>query len=209
MNLVHFISDLREKGSVTVAGRITSFDESDLQQSLTALHLIYEQDTLHMPFRAPGFCAEAALWAAAYLYRAVQVALMRDLDNETVENLLAPYPGKITPEAVYSADLALRHLPALMMLARGLAPGDVLVQRLQQTAREWPFSTAGMDVAGEGETVISVILEHPSLKNAYIDRIIEARDAKRINHPAITEGVREALGQHAGLLWPEKEFTGL
>lgn len=203
MKLADFLRDLLEKGKVTVAGQIGSFGDDDLRAAETALRRYYDEDALDMPGVAPAFLPEAALWGARYFYHAVQLAVLRDLGEEVVRQYLRDYPGPRTPEAVYSVDLTFRYLPDLLRLARGLAPGDVLVAALQRTALDWPFSSVGGDTAGN--VIPGVILEHPSLRTAYVDRIIREKDAGRLTGPGLPEHVRAALGGHAAHWWPEFE----
>lgn len=148
----------------------------------------------------PLFHGEAALWAANYLYRSVQLVMLRNLDEAAVQGLLMPFPGTVSPEAVLSVDLSFRYLPNLLVLAKGLAPEDVLVKRLQETALQWPFSSVGMNV--EGAMELEVIMSNACLRRAYIDRIIEAKDEKRCNNSLVNEYLKEALGDHSAILWP-------
>ncbi len=200
MKLAAFIEDLLEKGKVTVAGQIGDFTEEDLHASEALLSQYYQEDALEMPGTAPEFSPEAALWAARYLYYAVQLAALRDLGEEAVEQYLQDYAGPLTPAAIYSVDLTFRYLPDLLHLAKGMAPGDVLVAKLKKTVSRWPFSSVGTESADEAE--LALILGHPSLQAAYVDRIIREKDAARTGHPQITELIRQALGEYAGALWP-------
>jgi hypothetical protein len=203
MKLADFLRDLLERGKVTVAGQIGSFGDDDLRAAETLLRHYYQEDVLEMPGTAPAFLPEAALWGARYFYHAVQLAVLRDLGEEVVRGYLQDYAGPRTPEAVYSVDLTLRYLPDLLRLAKGLAPGDVLVAALQRTALDWPFSSVGSGAAGG--VASGVILAHPSLRIAYVDRIIREKDANRLTGPEVPEHVRAALGQHAAGWWPEFE----
>jgi hypothetical protein len=200
MKLTAFIGDLLEKGKVTVAGQIGAFTEEDLGASEALLRQYYQEDVLEMPGTAPEFSAEAALWGSRYLYYAVQLAALRDLGEDVVEQYLQDFAGPLTPAAIYSIDLTFRYLPDLLHLAKGMAPGDVLVAKLKKTALRWPFSSVGTEAVGEAD--LDVILGHCSLQAAYVDRIIREKDAARTGHPQITELVRQALGPYAGALWP-------
>lgn len=201
MQLSNFIEDLVTKGVVTVSSEAAPFDEQDLQQAQTALLQYYANDSLNMPGTAPAFHADAAIWAANYLYRAVQLTLLRNLDENAVRALLTPFNGEITAAAVYSADLSLRYLPTVLELAKGLSPDDVLVVLLKQTTKDWPYSSVGMELGNDSD--INAIMNDASLKYSYIDRIIEARDTNRCNNTQVNDLVAEALGDHAGALWPQ------
>ncbi|MBO9199332.1 MULTISPECIES: hypothetical protein [Niastella] len=56
------------------------------------------------------------IWAAIYLYRAVQLTVLRDLDEDAVTGLLTPFNGDVTPETILSVDISFRHLPNLLEL---------------------------------------------------------------------------------------------
>lgn len=203
MHLTSFIRDLLEKGQVTVAGQLIQFAEEDTQQSIVLLNRYYEEDKLEMPLEAPEFSPEAALWGARYLYHAIQFAMLRDLGEEQVKEHLTDFQGQITPETMYSADLTLRYLPDLLKLAKGLAPDDVLVTSLKHTLSQWPFSSVGLE--GMEESNPDVVLENPSLAYAYIDRIIKSKDLKRAGNEQLAGLIREVLGAHTQLLWPQFE----
>ncbi|MBX0290707.1 hypothetical protein K3G63_09675 [Hymenobacter sp. HSC-4F20] len=202
MTLADFIEELLTRGDVTVTSEPMPPTEEAQPVVLALLQRYHTQDAQQQPYTAPAFDPDAALWAARYLYRAAQLAVVRELDETAVQVWLQDYAGALTPEAVYSADLTLRYLPDLLHLAKGLAPGDALVSHLQTTARQWPLSFVGGDIVGE---VPVAVLAHPSLRAAYVDRIIGARDLRRARQPEVAELVRAALGRYAAELWPEFE----
>ena len=201
MPLAAFLTALLNQGEVTVSAQLSPFSAADQQEALEALQAVYEADQLDLAGPPPAFDPGAALWAAEWVYRAAQLLLLREVDAAEGAQYLPDYPNMITPEAVYSADLVLRYLPDLLRQARGLAPGDFLVQRLQQTAAHWPFSAPGIPL--EGEVRHEAVLRHPTLRRTYIDRLIKARDGRRIRDFQLREEVRTALGEYAEALWPE------
>lgn len=198
--LSEFIQTLWQQGKVTVAGELLPFAKEDVEKAIVYLQQYYEHDILEKSGKAPAFDATAALWAASYLYRAVQLALLRDAGEAAVNELLTPYEDAIVPETVFAVDLSFRYLPDLLGLAKGLAPDDVLVKRLQQTATQWPLSSVGMPV--DVETGIDVVISNDCLRQTYIDRIIETRDIKRSKNELVNEYIRESLGDHHAALWP-------
>ena len=201
MQLSGFIQDLIHHGNVTVATKLLPFSREDIDNSVIALKNFYDNDVLELPGKAPEFNAEAAIWGAIYLYRTIQLIMLRDLADEAVTTHLKSFPATITPEVSYSADLCFRYLPGVLLMAKGLAPDDILVKSIKQTGVDWPFSSINMDL--EFTVDARRILQHTSLKYAYIDRIIEARDIKRVNNHQLVELIHEALGDHAAILWPE------
>ncbi|MFL5730613.1 MAG: hypothetical protein ACJ75J_14090 [Cytophagaceae bacterium] len=204
MLLTSYLRDLLETGSVTVGPQPAPFEEEDLREAAQILRDFYLKDLLNLPGKAPAFSEEAALWAARYLYTATQCIMLRDLSAEEVQTQLRAFGSEITHEAIYSADLCLRHLPVLLHLSKGLAPGDILVKCLMETALLWPFSSVGMKMDGEPEH--EKLLGYASLKYAYADRIILMKDKKRSAYPGINPLIAEALGNYKDELWPEFEL---
>jgi hypothetical protein len=200
VQLTQFIQDIIQHGKVVVEGTVTPFTDEDVQTAVQRLHEHYEQQKRELTGTVPAFDAAAAIWAAGFLYRAVQLVMLRDLGEETVNGLLTPYEGAISPEAILSVDLSFRYLPNLVGLAKGLAPEDALVKRLHEAAVQWPFSSVGMKL--DEELNNDVIMNNTCVRRAYIDRIITARDIKRCNNTQVNEYIQEALGHYGHVLWP-------
>jgi len=201
MLLTTFLHDLLTTGAVTLPSQSTQFEIVDEQAAQVLLHAYYLEDIVDLPHAAPAFEAGAAQWAAQFLYRTVQLILVRELDETAISEQLNDYPGLITSEVMYSIDLSFRYLPDLLRLAKGLAPSDALVARLQVTAQQWPLSFAS------GETPLAeaeaTVLAHPALRQAYVDRIIRAQYRSRANQPHLKPLIQTALGGHAAVLWPD------
>jgi len=71
-----------------------------------------------------------------------------------------------------------------------------------ELAKDWPYSSVGIKL--EGDINDKKILEHPSLRQVYIDRIIEKKDSNRINKG--TESfLLETTGEYLSTFWPEYE----
>ncbi|ACU63246.1 hypothetical protein [Chitinophaga pinensis] len=201
MTLSEFISSLINKGEVRVAHVLQDFDEEEIRLARIHLQQYYTDDINDMPGQAPPYNEKAALWAAAYLYRTIQFLLLRHLEAAELKHYLPPFDGEQTPAAIYSADLCLRYLPDIFLLAKGISPEDPLVKILVVLAAQWPLSAATIpEVSTEG---LSSILEHPSLKSTYIDRIILAKDYEKCQHPLCLPLVVEALGMHIAQFWPQ------
>ena len=193
MDLSNFIASLLSEGKVSVKGQLTLLEVEDLNESGKILHRYYQDDILEMPYTAPGFSEEAAIWGAEYLYKAVQLIVLRDVEEEMINDELKPFSGQLSPGVIYSADLMLRYLPQLFELAKGLAPGDLLVQILKNTARQWPYSSVGIEL--DENVDAKLILEYPSLRYTYIDRIIQANDKQRIKDPLVADYIKEVAGE--------------
>jgi hypothetical protein len=201
MLLTTFLQDLLTSGSITLSGQPAPFEVADLDATESLLKSYHAEDSLDLPHTAPAFEAAAALWAAQYLYYTTVLAVVRELDEVAIAAHLPEFGGEVTPAASYSADLTLRYLPDLLQLAKGLAPADALVARLRHTARQWPLSFVGHEPADDAAEAI--LLGHPALRGAYVDRIIRARDRERAGQPHLKPLVQAALGAYSAELWPD------
>ena len=208
MRLPAFIQYLFTEGKVAVESQIDPISVEELLSTKIILQQFYDEDVLERPATAPEFSEAAALWAATCFYHAVHLTIIRDAGEQIIEDQLKPYQENIDSSAIYSADLVLRSLPQLFELAKGLAPADVLVQKLTYIASQWPFSSVGIEIE-EMSNYHSVILSHESLKIEYVDRIIQQKDEKRISQFGLEKYIYEAVGEHLHTFWPgfKKEQT--
>jgi hypothetical protein len=154
------------------------------------------------PADLPGFDPVAARWGAAMLQRGCALFAHRDLGAEAVAAFAAaPWPSPAAaPSTHYSADLALRHLPELFDLGRGLAPGDPLLEALARLGRELPLSSVG--IAGLGEPDPGALCASRGLLSLYVDRILRCDDASRLADPRVAAAVAQALGDQFRLAPP-------
>lgn len=203
MLLTSFLHDLLNTGSITLTGRPAPFTADDLLAADALLQAYHAEDAQELPQRAPAFDAPAARWAAHYVYYTTLLLLARELDETVMETYLPPFSSQLTPEAVYAVDLTFRYLPDLLHLAKGLAPGDALVARLRATARQWPFSFVGAESGDAEAKAEAPVLVHPTLRLAYIDRIVARQDRGRARQDHLRPLVQAALGAHAATLWPD------
>jgi hypothetical protein len=203
MELSNFIQQLLSQGTVSVQSGIIPFIASDEKETIKILQEYYSQDILEMPGTAPAFDEAAALWAAKYFYTSVQLTVLRDEGEAVVNEKLQAFAETITTDAIYSADLILRYLPTLLQLAKGLSPADVLVKALEQTAADWPFSSTDIEIAGVKNE--DIIFTHPSLTITYTDRLIAAKNSKRIYSEQLQQHILSATGLHLKTFWPQAD----
>lgn len=201
MELSNFILQLLSQGTVSVQAATTSFSEDDKKETIKILQQYYSEDILEMPGAAPAFDEAAALWASMFFYNAVHFTVLRDEEETVVKETLHVFAGPINAGAIYSADLILRYLPALVQLAKGLSPADILVKVLEQTGAEWPFSSTGIEIAVAKNE--AGIFTHPSLAIAYTDRLIAAKDITRTYDDALQQHILSATGLHLKKFWPQ------
>ena len=196
-----FLIDLMQSGQVTVPHEMVNFDYVDSKDTAILLEAYHHSDTLEMPGIAPNFHASAAIWAAKYIFTTIQLLLLRNIDVAEIDLYLKDYDGEKSSEAIYSADLTLRFLPDLLKFGSGLSPADPLIEKLKSTAEKWPFSSVGIEaVTSQADDNIFL---HPSLRIAYIDRIIQKKDLTRLKYANEKNLLKEVLGLHQAKLWPD------
>jgi hypothetical protein len=192
MPLTAFILAIAEGGAVTVPPPAPE-QPDDPRQLTSAIQQIDAAARLDIAGAAPDLAPGVTAWAARMLYRACQFQVYRDVDADDVRRGLAmPCPAKPSPSVCYSADLALRHLPDVWSLARGIAREDPLVEALVAIARAWPLSSVGIPDLGKVD--VSAFIHHPALRRLYADRIIARGDSSRLDHSAVIDAVKEATG---------------
>lgn len=194
---VSFVRALQERGRVQVGATVGSLPDAD-----DAVRELDEAARRELAFDPPALVPEVARWALLLLYRACQALVYRDIEADAVRGwLTVPCPRAPAPDVCYSADLALRFLPDLIALARGVAERDPLVEGLRSVAAAWPLSSVG--VPGLTPSVgAGSFIGHPSLRRLYADRIIDRSDVARLADPAACDAVREAVGAFPELAPP-------
>ena len=201
MELARFYSTLSENGIVTFDNaRRPSLEE--IQEFKRTLDELDAAARLELAFEPPPLSVSAAAWAGVTLYRACQFYAYRDIGADVVLETLSsvcPEPG--SSAVAYSVDLTMQFLPDLVALSRGLAPEDPLVTSLIALARAWPLSSVGIrDLKDIDQTALeTTVLTDVSLKQLYVDRIIERDDLSRLDTPVVRRAVDDALGLHTRL----------
>lgn len=201
VSLPQFLDALFESGQVTVGPLAAALDREEAQAACRLLEQCERDVRADHPGDPPSFHAAAALWGAERFYRAAQLTVFRDAGADVVEAAFADAPPQ-TPAAEqhYAMDLTWRYLPDLLRLARTASQADPLVGALERFAAQWPLSSVGLP----GVTPVSLegVVDHPSLWQAYLDRIVARKDASRLEDPRVKQALREGLGLHAQLAAP-------
>jgi hypothetical protein len=148
----------------------------------------------------PALEVETALAAGRYLYGVCLALADRAMTEEQVLAVCAALPAAPgTVAEVLSADLVLRHLPEIDRMARAMGEDDPLVKGLQMAAARFPLSAVGIPLASEADVDLRLVRRHAGLWRVYVDRVLERQDEARMRDPAVSAGVRDALGLHAAL----------
>jgi hypothetical protein len=204
VQLSEFLTSLFSDGTVNVPRTLSDFLEHDLLESGRLIKKLHQSELFEMPAGMPALHEEAALWAAQYLFRTIQLVLLRDLEADVIEAQLKPYPGEADATAHYSIDLIFRHLGPLFKFSSGISPDDPLVQKLKETAAAWPLSSVGLNILITADT--APILDSPALRSIYLDRIILTKDISRLKTNRTQSALAETVGLHQDLFWPGLEL---
>jgi hypothetical protein len=198
MHLGRFLSSLRSTGRVTVT-RDREVSCGDTASQLIAMDAAMRLDG---PSGLPHLDREAAMWATERLHAACTLFVFRDLGADEVERRLAvPCPSDPSSPATHlSVDLVLHHLPDLMRMVRGMAPGDPLLLRLHDLCREWPLSSVG--VPGVTGHDIAPVWGNDGLRLLYVDRVLSTVDSSRVSDPRVRSAIEAAVGEHRALAHP-------
>lgn len=200
MELSAFIQDLITSGEVSITGSIKSFSEDDIDASAKLLQQLYRDAAMDCPAPVPAYNEATAIAAAKFLYIAVQLTVLREEGEDSIRQHLR-LPVAENADEVFSADLLLQYLPQLFSLAEGLAPSDLLVAKLRQTAEEWPLSSIGIKL--ENPANLDLLLNHSALKQLYVDRIIQHKDKSRTSPQEIKESILSTTGEYSTKFWPD------
>jgi hypothetical protein len=186
--MLEFVRSLLEEGRVRVG------PSPELPGGIDAAVLELDRASRpHMAFAPPTLLSSAARWALVMLYRGSQALVYREIEPAAVHACLSePCPMATSADVCYSVDLALRFLPDLINLARGIARQDPLTEGLMVLAKSWPLSSVGVPDLGELDP--GAFIDHRSLRQLYVDRVIGRADLSRLNDLRTRTAVREALG---------------
>lgn len=200
--LYSFLADLFSQGEVLVAHQLEPFSKADETEALRFLEALHAEEQLNTPKSVIAFDPAAALWAAQFLYRAVQVTLLRALDEHTIRKELKLYPGSITPASICSADLCLRYMGDLFKLTKGLAPGDILLEYFKKIALQWPYSAVGWALLPNKEQLFD-ILKHEGLRLLFLERLLDKKAYSDIKKLQLMPWIHTLTGLYPKELLPE------
>lgn len=196
------IQHLWQEEEVVLYGYLLKVTKSEATETSNFLKEKYEQEALGYPYQAPAFDPGAATWAATLCYKATQLLLYRENEEEDIPALFNKYTGPQTPSAIVSADLCLRFVPDIISELKVIDPGDPLIEILEAILQEWHYSGVSYDL--EIETLdFKTILSDPCLRQLYCDRIIQYKKNKLAKHQDIQAFVLASLGDHASQFWKD------
>jgi hypothetical protein len=159
----------------------------------------HAQAVLDFPGSGIEFHPEAAIWGAILLFRAAFLTSFREIEGSEIAALLqaVPMPDGANPSAHFSADLSLRHWPALYRMARARSEDDPLVKSIHELAGSFPLSSLGMNIGIRSD---SPVLRHAGLRQFFAERALELADHAGLSVPEIADYIRSKLGAYSAIL---------
>ena len=198
MRVAQFLSDLFETGRVSVFIDLPGEIEQDVDERLVTAEKVAAAS---LAGASPGFDLGCARWAAKLFYGACHFLVCRDVNAETIQTFFKQTcPQPHSPQTDYSVDLVFRYLPDLVGMSRAIATGDPLLQELLKLGNEWPLSSVG--ITGIEGADITGFIQHPGLRQLYVDRIISRADVSRLGDPLLDFATKEALGDYPDFSQP-------
>ena len=201
MELVNFIRAIQSTGDIIVDNGRIDFSEED-ENVQKELALLYRLSLEHCPNNVPSFSLNGAFWGAKTLYQLTQFLLIRDANEQEVEQGLTLWNGEITDDVIFSVDLLLRYLPQIHYLAKDLSPDDILVKKIEQFSHQFPMSSIGIELNGEEN--LDRILDHSTFRVMYVDRVIATKAKDRLNKEKVRDLVQGTIGKRKSI-WSEFE----
>ena len=194
-----FLRQLFENGRVSVPAAGRAFEPA--VECETEVRAFDRSARLESPAGLPDFDLHVAIWAAERLAEICRLIVARAAGPDEFAPVFAmACPAARSPATDYSADLFLRHLPALSIFTERLSPGDPLLGEIARFSAAWPLSSVGMKITAPPDPArVTIFTENPALLRVYADRILAAADVSRLGVAAVDRALREALGAHPDL----------
>lgn len=170
-------------------------DEADLRQAERILESWHQEAVLDLPGPPLNYHPRAALWGALMTFRAAAFICFREIEAGTIQRLLPdePLPDAGIPEAIFSADLCLRHWPMLTRLARSHSEDDPLVVAMHRLAAQVPLSALGLQIPADPA---HPLFRHAGLRQLFAERALERADHACLALPEIATFLRSKLGTY-------------
>lgn len=150
---------------------------------------LHASQSLEFPGTPLAFDENAAWLGFRTLFILVSATAFRELEFGEIKGWLQMTSRPLaTPEAHFSADLCLHHLPALREIVLKIADGDPLLQLIDRLALQVPLSSVGLPL--ESIPDLSIINQHPGLTQLHAERVVNLSDSARAADPSVSDLIR-------------------
>ena len=195
------IEHLRINEEIILYTNLPHISEED-NLTIAFLEKEYANESTHYPYTPPAYNALAALWGAKTIYYALQLILYRENKGKDLPLLLPVYTDEQNASAILSADLCLRFLSQVLDQIKVIDADDLIIQVLEGHLQQWHYSAIGYNLNPEMLN-FQQILENNSLKQLYINRIIENKSKKLAELPNLNEHVKASMGNYSSYFWED------
>lgn len=174
-------------------------DDLDRREANRILAGWHREFVAELPGAPLSYHPRAAMWGAMMCYRAACFICFREISERTIARLLPdePLPDATSPEAIFSADLTLRHWPEFFRLARARSEDDPLVVAMHRLAAQVPLSSLGMHIPPDPK---HALFRHAGLRQLFAERALERADHLCLAVPEIADFIRAKLGAYSAAL---------
>lgn len=149
----------------------------------------------HAPADPPTYDPQAALWAARVLqFACVRLVDKIEMDIELPDDLAKAEPDAPSASQHWSVDLVLRSWWDLVKRSTADNQDDPLNTTLLNIASRWPLAAVGTTAQAASDRLL-VVWGHPSLRQIYIDRVIQRADREKAAEPLVAEAIRRVEGR--------------
>jgi len=183
------------KVSFGVTAELPRPTDDEVAQTIRLLENADQIARQHAPGVPPDFDPLAALWAA----RVLQFACVRLVDKIEVDIDLPDVLAQAEPDATsaaqhWSVDLVFRSWWDLVKRSAAENEDDPLNATLLNIAARWPLAAVGTPAKPSSDR-LAVVCGHPSLRQIYIDRVIQRADREKAADPLVAESIHSFDGR--------------
>lgn len=196
------IYTLRIQEEIILTDKILKITNEDELKTLAFLKEEYEKEKLNYPFSAPVFNEQAALWASKIIYFSAQLYLNRADTYKKVDELILNYKGNFDNSTYLSADLCLRFLQDFIFEFKNVDAQDPIIPKLMTIAEKFHYSMIGYELEYE-KLNFDEIFRDKTLKQLYLDRIIEKKAINLAKNKKIQPLLLEIFGDYRNHFWRE------
>lgn len=202
MYFLPMIKHLRMNEEVLLYQNLLVISEEEEEQLALFLKEELFKEAIEYPYTVPSFDKDAALWASKLVYYVAQLVIYREHKIDEFSALLVDYQGKMTPDAVISADLTLRFLPMMLVTLQQFDTTDSLIPLIEQLLTKWHYSGINYDLP-LNNLDFSVIVNNPCLQQLYANRIVECERISLAKIPLWYAFIGANLGMFSSEFWNE------
>lgn len=185
--ITEFAKELFENGEAWLSEKpnasMMELPPSDeLQELIISFH---EKASLAAPGRPPSLDMTSAVWALNCMYWACWMLVDRNEAEVCLPtSLRSSAPDGTTAEQHWSVDLSFRFISQLRARGFQLSQDDPWVMEVDRLIQNWPLAALGTSV-DESEVALSIVMQHPTLRSVYLDRILARKDNSRATKPEV------------------------